>query len=126
MGRTLAQLISRRINGKQLGIIGMGRIGKVVAARLKGIVDLAVQDHNHNRVPDVLELTLGATYSKIFNLMLEYMDTIVVTCPSTPGTYHLLSERRFQLLQSHCHVINTSRGNTIDEKELINYLRLRQ
>jgi glyoxylate reductase len=104
----------------------MGRIGRAVAVRLKRIVDLDVPDHNQNKVLDVLELTLGASYSKSFNPMLEYMDTIVVTCPSTPGTYHLLSERRFQLLQSHCHVINTSRGNTIDEKELINYLRLRQ
>ena len=101
----------------------MGRIGRAVAVRLKRIVDLDVPDHNQNKVLDVLELTLGASYSKSFNPMLEYMDTIVVTCPLTSATFNFLSDRRLQLLQSHCHVINTSCGNTIDEKGFIKLLK---
>jgi glyoxylate reductase len=113
--------MGRRINGKRLGIIGMGRIGTAVAARAKGF-GLALHYHNRNRVPDDIELTLEATYWESLDQILTHMDIIVVTCPSTPATCHLLSERRLQFLQSHCYVINTSRGNIIDETALIKLL----
>ena len=121
LGWTPTQLMGRRINGKRLGIIGMGRIGTGVAARAKGF-GLALHYHNRNRVPDDIELTLEATYWESLDQMLRHMDIIVGTCPSTPATCHLPSERRLQFLQSHCYVINTSRGNIIDETALIKLL----
>ena len=120
-GWTPTYLMGRRINGKRLGIIGMGRIGAAVAARARGF-GLSVHYHNRKRVQDELELGLEATYWESLDQMLAHMDIIVVTCPSTPATYHLLSERRLQLLQSHCYVINTSRGNIIDEQALVRLL----
>jgi glyoxylate reductase len=121
LGWTPTQLMGRRINGKRLGIIGKGRIGTAVAARAKGF-GLALHYHNRNRVPDDIELTLEATYWESLDQMLRHMDIIVGTCPSTPATCHLPSERRLQFLQSHCYVINTSRGNIIDEPALIKLL----
>jgi glyoxylate reductase len=85
LGWTPTQLMGRRINGKRLGIISMGRIGTAVAARAKGF-GLAVHYHNRNRVPDDIELTLEATYWESLDQMLTHMDIIVVTCPSTPAT----------------------------------------
>ena len=120
-GWTPTQLMGHRINGKRLGIIGMGRIGTAVAERARGF-GLAVHYHNRNRVLDELEINLEATYWESLDQMLAHMDIIVVTCPSTPATFHLLSERRLQLLQSNCYVINTSRGNIIDEKALLKLL----
>ena len=96
----------------------MGRIGAAVAARARGF-GLSVHYHNRKRVQAELELELEATYWESLDQMLAHMDIIVVTCPSTPATYHLLSDRRLQLLQSHCYVINTSRGNIIDENALV-------
>ena len=118
LGWTPTQLMGRRINGKRLGIIGMGRIGAAVAILARGF-GLAVHYHNRNQVSEDLQLTLEATYWESLDQMLAHMDIIVVTCPSTPATYHLLSERRLKLLRSHCYVINTSRGNIIDENALV-------
>jgi glyoxylate reductase len=120
-GWTPTQLMGNRINGKRLGIIGMGRIGTAVAERARGF-GLAVHYHNRHRVAEDLETSLEVTYWESLDQMLAHMDIIVVTCPSTPATYHLLSERRLKLIQPHCYVINTSRGNIIDETALVNLL----
>lgn len=120
-GWTPTQLMGHRINGKRLGIIGMGRIGTAVAQRARGF-GLAVHYHNRTRVTDDLEKDLEATYWESLDQMLAHMDIIVVTCPSTSATYHLLSERRLNLIQPHCYLINTSRGNIIDEMALANLL----
>jgi len=120
-GWTPTQLMGHRINGKRLGIIGMGRIGTAVAERARGF-GLTVHYHNRNRVPYEIELNLEATYWDSLDQMLAHMDIVAITCPSTPATYHLLSERRLQLLQPNCFIINTSRGNIIDEKALLRML----
>jgi glyoxylate reductase len=120
-GWTPTHLMGHRINGKRLGIIGMGRIGTAVAERARGF-GLTVHYHNRNRVLDEIESKLEATYWDSLDQMLAHMDIIVITCPSTPATYHLLSERRLQLLQPNCYIINTSRGNIIDEKALLTML----
>ena len=114
-------LMGHRINKKRLGIIGMGRIGSAVARRAKGF-GLAIHYHNRNRVSEELETSLEATYWENLDQMLAHMDIIVVTCPSTPGTFHLLSERRLRLLQPNSYLINTSRGNIIDENALVRIL----
>lgn len=120
-GWTPTYLMGHRINGKRLGIIGMGRIGTAVAERAKGF-GLAVHYHNRHRVAEDLEARLEATYWESLDQMLAHMDIVAVTCPSTPATYHLLSERRLKLLQPHCYVVNTSRGNIIDEQALVTLL----
>jgi glyoxylate reductase len=121
-GWTPTQLLGRRINGKRLGIIGMGRIGAAVAVRARGF-GLSIHYHNRNRVAEDLELNLEATFWESLDQMLAHMDIIVVTCPSTPATFHLLSERRLKLLQPHCYLINTSRGNIVDETVLVELLQ---
>ena len=115
-------MLGHRIWGKRLGIIGMGRIGSAVARRARGF-GLSVHYHNRRRVPDMLEQELEATYWESLDQMLARMDIISVNCPHTPATFHLLSARRLDLLQRHAYIVNTSRGEVIDEAALTRMLR---
>ena len=116
-GWTPTWMMGRRITGKRLGIIGMGRIGQAVARRAKAF---GMQIHYHNRKPvsPGIHDAIGATYWESLDQMLSRMDFISVNCPHTPATYHLLSARRLELLQPHAFIINTSRGEVIDEAAL--------
>lgn len=116
-GWTPTWMMGRRITGKRLGIIGMGRIGQAVAKRARAF---GMQIHYHNRKPvsPSIEETLGATYWESLDQMLSRMDYISVNCPHTPATYHLLSARRLDLIQPHAFIVNTSRGEVIDEAAL--------
>src|SRR5215207_3839661 len=107
-------MLGHRLGGKRLGIIGMGRIGQAVARRAAAF---GLQIHYHNRKPvsPRIEQELGATYWESLDQMLARMDIISVNCPHTPATYHLLSARRLKLLQAHSIVVNTARGEVIDE-----------
>ncbi len=115
-------MLGHRINGKRLGILGMGRIGTAVARRAKGF-GLSVHYHNRNRVHPSSEEELEATYWESLDQMLARMDIVSVNCPHTPATYHLLSARRLKLLKPHAYVVNTSRGEVIDEPALTRMLR---
>ena len=110
-------MLGHRIWGKRLGIIGMGRIGQALARRAKGF-GLSVHYHNRKRVHPDVEQELEATYWESLDQMLAHMDVVSVNCPHTPGTYHLLSARRLKLLKPHAIVVNTARGEVIDENEL--------
>ena len=114
-------MLGRRITGKRLGIIGMGRIGTAVARRAKAF---GLQIHYHNRKPVSSRVAeeLEATYWDSLDQMLARMDIITVHSPHTPATYHLLSARRLKLLQAHAVVINTARGEIIDEQALADLL----
>ena len=114
-------MLGHRIFGKRLGIIGMGRIGQAVARRARGF-GLSVHYHNRNRVHEEIENELEATYWESLDQMLAHMDFISVNCPHTPATYHLLSARRLKLLQPHAVVVNTARGEIIDENALTKIL----
>jgi lactate dehydrogenase-like 2-hydroxyacid dehydrogenase len=120
-GWTPTWMMGRRVNGKRLGIIGMGRIGQAVARRAKAF---GMQIHYHNRKPvsHVIAEELEATYWESLDQMLARMDIISVNCPHTPATYHLLSARRLKLLQTHAVVVNTARGGIIDEAALADLL----
>jgi glyoxylate reductase len=118
-------MLGRRIWGKRLGILGMGRIGSAVARRAKGF-GLSVHYHNRRRVHEDLENELEATYWESLDQMLARVDIVSVNSPHTPGTYHLLSARRLALLQPHAIVVNTSRGEVIDEAALTRLLRDRK
>jgi len=114
-------MLGHRIWGKRLGIIGLGRIGQAVARRARGF-GLSVHYHNRRRVHPEIEQELEATYWESLDQMLARMDIISVNCPHTPATFHLLSARRLALLQSHAVIVNTSRGEVIDENALTRML----
>jgi glyoxylate reductase len=111
-------MLGRRIWGKRLGIIGMGRIGTAVARRAKAF-GLSIHYHNRHRVDPRTEEELEATYWDSLDQMLARMDIISVNCPSTPASFHLLSARRLNLIQPSAYIVNTARGDIIDEAALI-------
>jgi glyoxylate reductase len=111
-------MLGHRIWGKRLGIIGMGRIGQAVARRASAF-GLQIHYHNRRRVPGTIEEELNATYWESLDQMLARMDIISINCPHTPATFHLLSARRLKLLRPQAYVVNTARGEVIDEGALI-------
>ncbi len=115
-------MLGHRIWGKRLGIIGMGRIGTAVARRASGF-GLSIHYHNRRRAPEAVEQEVEATYWESLDQMLARTDIISVNCPHTPATFHLLSARRLALLKPHAYVVNTSRGEVIDEVALTRMLR---
>lgn len=118
-------MLGHRLAGKRLGIVGMGRIGTAVARRAKGF-GLSIHYHNRRPVAPETERALEATYWQSLDQMLSHMDIISVNCPRTPATFHLLSARRLELLKSTGYVVNTSRGEVIDEGALARLLRERR
>ena len=106
------------MGGKRLGIIGMGRIGAAVAKRAKAF-GLQIHYHNRRRVAPEIEEALEATYWESLDQMLARMDIVSINCPHTPATYHLLSARRLKLLKPEAYVVNTARGEVIDENALV-------
>jgi glyoxylate reductase len=117
-------MLGQRIWGKRLGIVGMGRIGMALARRAKGF-GLSVHYHNRRQVPEDVESALEATYWESLDQMLAHMDIISVNCPHTPATHHLLSRRRLRLLQPHAILVNTARGEIVDEEALMQLLETR-
>ncbi len=115
-------MLGRRIHGKRIGIVGMGRIGTAVARRAKAF-GLSIHYHNRKRVNPATEDELEATYWDSLDQMLARVDIVSVNCPSTPATYHLISARRLALLQPTSYIVNTARGDVIDETALIKILR---
>jgi glyoxylate reductase len=116
-GWTPTWMLGHRIWGKRLGIIGMGRIGQAVARRAKAF-GLQIHYHNRRRASPAVEEALDATYWESLDQMLARMDIISVNCPHTPATYHLLSARRLKLIRPEAYVVNTARGEIIDENAL--------
>lgn len=114
-------MLGRRINGKRLGIVGMGDIGEAVARRARGF-GMSIHYHNRKPVHPELEAELEATYWESLDQMLPRMDIVSVNCPSTPQTQGLLSRERLSLLQPHAYLVNTSRGDVVDEAALIDLL----
>ncbi len=110
-------MLGHRIYGKRLGIVGMGRIGQAVARRAKAF-GLQIHYHNRRRVSEDVERELEATYWESLDQMLSRVDIVSVNCPHTPATYHLLSARRLKLLKPTAYIVNTARGEVIDENEL--------
>jgi len=114
-------MLGRRIWGKKLGILGMGRIGMAVARRASAF-GLSIHYHNRRRVSEQIEQDLQATYWESLDQMLAHMDIISINCPSTPATFHLLSARRLALLRTETYIVNTARGDVIDEAAMIDLI----
>ncbi len=111
-------MLGHRIWGKRLGIVGMGRIGQAVARRARAF-GLQIHYHNRRRVAPRIEEELGATYWESLDQMLARMDIVSVNCPHTPATFHLLSARRLKLMRPEAYIVNTARGEVIDETTLV-------
>ena len=114
-------MLGHRVNGKVLGIVGMGRIGRAVAQRAKGF-GIRTLYHNRSRLPEAKESELGATFAPDLDVMLAQSDIISINCPHTAETHELISARRIALMQRHAFIINTARGEIIDENALIEAL----
>jgi glyoxylate reductase len=110
-------MLGRRITGKRLGIVGMGRIGQAVARRAAAF-GLSIHYHNRRRLDVRIEEKLDATYWDSLDQMLARMDIVSVNCPHTPATYHLLSARRLKLMKPDAILVNTARGEIVDETAL--------
>jgi len=122
LGWSPTWMLGRRISGKRIGIVGMGRIGTAVARRAKAF-GLSIHYHNRKRVNPATEAELEATYWDSLDQMLARVDIVSVNCPSTPATYHLISTRRLALMQPTSYIVNTARGDIIDEAAMIQCLR---
>lgn len=116
-GWTPTHMLGHRVRGKALGIIGMGRIGQAIARRAHAF-GLSVHYHNRHRVPKGIEDSLCAKYWDDLDSMLAAVDIVSVNCPSTPDTYHLINSERLKLMSEDSYIVNTSRGEIIDEAAL--------
>jgi glyoxylate reductase len=114
-------MLGWRITGKRLGIVGMGRIGQALARRAKAF-GLSIHYHNRRRATADIEEALEATYWESLDQMLARMDIVSVNCPHTPATYHLLSARRLKYLRPEAIIVNSARGEVIDENALARML----
>jgi glyoxylate reductase len=115
-------LLGGRVGGRRLGILGMGRIGQAVARRAKAF-GMQIHYHNRKRLRPEIETGLEATYWESLDQMIARMDIVSVNCPHTPSTFHLLNARRLKLMKPSAVVVNTSRGEVIDENALTRMLR---
>jgi glyoxylate reductase len=115
-------MLGARLLGKRMGIVGMGRIGQALARRARGF-GLAIHYHNRKRVHGEIERELEATYWESLDQMLARMDIVSVNCPHTPATFHLLSARRLKLMKPTAIIVNTARGEVIDENALVRMLK---
>lgn len=115
-------MLGGRLAGRRLGILGMGRIGQAVARRAHAF-GMQVHYHNRKRLRVETEEELGATYWESLDQMVARMDIISINCPHTPSTFHLMNARRLKLMKPNAVIVNTSRGEVIDENALTRMLR---
>lgn len=114
-------MLGHRINGKRLGIIGMGQIGQAIARRARGF-GMSVHYHNRKAVHPAIEAELEATYWDNLDEMLRRMDIVSVNCPFTEATKGLVSAERLALMPEHAYLVNTARGEIVDEQALAHAL----
>ncbi|MGB0438556.1 MAG: 2-hydroxyacid dehydrogenase [Paracoccaceae bacterium] len=114
-----------RLGGRRLGILGMGRVGQAVAKRASAF-GMQIHYHNRRRLHPDTEGALQATYWDSLDQMVARMDVISVNCPHTPSTFHLLNARRLRLMKPSAVIINTSRGEVIDENAMTRMLKARE
>ncbi len=115
-------MLGHRIGGKRLGIIGMGRIGQAVAHRARGF-GMEVRYHNRHPLPEAVERMLGAQHEADLDQLIAQSDILSLHCPYTAETHHLLDARRLALMPRQAYLINTARGDLVDENALIEALQ---
>lgn len=115
-------LLGHRISGKRLGIIGMGRIGQAVAHRARAF-GLEIVYHNRQRLPEAFERMVGARYEADIDALVREADIVTLHCPSTPETHMLMDAHRIALMKPEAYLVNTARGDVVDENALIEALQ---
>ena len=120
-GWSPTSMLGHRINGKRLGIIGMGQTGQAIARRARGF-GMSVHYHNRKPVHPVIEAELEATFWDDLDEMLRRIDIVSVNCPHTEATHRMLSEERLSLMPEHAYLVNTARGEIVDELALAKLL----
>ena len=121
-GWSPSAFLGSRLAGKRLGILGMGRIGRAIAVRAKAF-GMELHYHNRQRLHKNLEDQYDANYWVSLDQMVAHVDILSINCPHTPSTFHLMNARRLKLLKPDAVVINTSRGEVLDENALTNMLQ---
>lgn len=116
-------MLGHRVGGKLLGIIGMGRIGLAVARRARAF-GLSIHYHNRKRLPEAIEEELGASYHASVDTLLRISDVVTIHCPHTQETHNLVSAQRLAKMKPSAYLINTARGEIIDEKAMIEALKV--
>ncbi len=111
-----------RLGGKRLGILGMGRIGQAVAARARAF-GMDLHYHNRRRLHPDIEADLGVRFWDSLDQMVSRVDVLSINCPHTPATFHLMNARRLKLMKPSAVIVNTSRGEVIDENAMTRMLR---
>ena len=120
-GWSPTSFLGGRINGRRLGILGMGRIGRAVAKRASAF-GMQIHYHNRKRLRSEIEEDANATYWESLDQMVARMDVLSINCPHTPSTFHLMNARRLKLMKSNAVLINTSMGEVVDENALTRML----
>jgi glyoxylate reductase len=111
-------MLGRRLRGKALGIVGLGRIGNAVATRARNF-GLTIHYFSRNRRPQQVEDRLGATYHESLDAMLGAVDILSLHTPLTRDTHHILSRARLAAMKPEAFVVNVSRPELIDEDALV-------
>jgi glyoxylate reductase len=124
-GWSPTSMLGHRPAGKKLAIVGMGRIGMAVARRARAF-GMSIHYHNRRRLPPEREAEVGATWWESLDQMLVQADVVSINCPHTPATFHLLSARRLALMRPHAYLVNTARGEVVDEAALVRALERRE
>ena len=114
--------LGARLTGRRLGILGMGRIGRAVAVRARAF-GLKIHYHNRQRLREEFEEQYQATYWESLDQMVARMDILSINCPHTPSTFHLMNARRLKLMRPEAILVNTSRGEVVDENALTRMLQ---
>lgn len=115
-----AFMVGRQVTGKRMGLLGMGRVGQVVAERARGF-GMEIHYHNRRRLPDHLER--GATFHDTLEGLLAVSDVLSLHCPSTPESTGIINARTLSLLPERAILVNTARGALVDEEALIAALK---
>lgn len=111
-------MLGRKLGGKTLGIVGMGRIGQAVAHRARAF-GLEIAYHNRKRLPEAIERMFAASWVEDLDDLVAQADILTLHCPATPGNHHLIDERRLSLMKQGASLINTARGDLVDQEALV-------
>ena len=118
-------MLGTRVSGKTLGVVGFGRIGQAVARRAHQGFGMRVVYHSRHRADAQIEASCGATMSGSLDELLAAADFVSLHTPATPETRHLINAARLSRMQRDSYLVNTSRGDVIDEEALVAALRAR-
>ncbi|BBI20982.1 D-glycerate dehydrogenase [Qipengyuania flava] len=117
-GWTPTALLGTKLAGKVLGIVGMGRIGQAVAHRARAF-GLEIAYHNRKRLPEAVERMFQARWVETLDDLMGEADILSLHCPAGPGTHHMIDTRRIGLMKDGASLINTARGDLVEQEALV-------